>query len=97
VRDAQSEPFDFLGYTFGPMYSPKNGHRYLGAKPSKRAVIRFRENVRARLRPGNQAPWPKVKTALNRVLRGWGRLLQLRGTLANVPALARLVRVRAGP
>ena len=37
VCDARSEPFDFLGYTFGPMYSPRTGGRYHGARPSKKA------------------------------------------------------------
>lgn len=83
VRDARSEPFDFLGYTFAPLYSPKNGHRYLGATPSKKAISRFRESVRARLRPGNQAPWPKVKATLNSVLRGWAGYFTY-GTLTRI-------------
>ena len=32
VCDARCEPFDFLGYTFGPMYSPRTGGRYNGAR-----------------------------------------------------------------
>src|SRR5437870_2886037 len=31
VRNARCESFDFLGYTFGPMYSPRTGGRYNGA------------------------------------------------------------------
>ena len=38
VRDARCESFDFLGYTFGPMYSPRTGGRYNGARPSKKAI-----------------------------------------------------------
>jgi RNA-directed DNA polymerase len=31
LRNACKERFDFLGYSFGPHYFPKNGQRYLGA------------------------------------------------------------------
>ena len=34
VRDARTERFDFLGYTFGPHCYRKDGHWYLGASPS---------------------------------------------------------------
>jgi RNA-directed DNA polymerase len=33
VVNARRASFDFLGYTFGPMYSRKNGWRYLGGTP----------------------------------------------------------------
>ena len=71
VRDGRRESFDFLGYTFGPMHSPRTGGRYLGAMPSKKAVKRLKEKSRQQLRPGNQAPQEQVVASLNRVLRGW--------------------------
>ena len=36
VVNGRREAFDFLGYTFGPMRSRKNGHRYLGPGPARR-------------------------------------------------------------
>jgi RNA-directed DNA polymerase len=71
VCDGRREPFNFLGYTFGPMRSRKNGHRYLGAAPAKKAVQRIKADIRRELRPGNHAPWVEVKEALNRRLGGW--------------------------
>jgi RNA-directed DNA polymerase len=71
IRDAREEHFDFLGYTFGPERNRKDGRRYLGAKPSQKAVRRLKEKVRSLLRPGNQSPWPTVAKDLNRALRGW--------------------------
>ncbi len=71
VCNARCESFDFLGYTFGPMHSPRTGGRYNGARPSKKAMASIKERIRQRLRPGNQAPWDEVVTALNRTVRGW--------------------------
>jgi RNA-directed DNA polymerase len=42
VRDARSERFDLLGYTFGPHRDWKDGHWYPGASPSKKSVRRSR-------------------------------------------------------
>jgi RNA-directed DNA polymerase len=71
VCNARCESFDFLGYTFGPMYSPRTGGRYNGARPSKKAVASIKERIRRRLRPGNHAPWEDVARDLNRTVRGW--------------------------
>jgi RNA-directed DNA polymerase len=71
LRNGRREHFDFLGYTFGPEWHRKDGQWYLGAKPSKKAVRRLKEKVRAQLRPGNMKPLPDVVRALNRLLRGW--------------------------
>jgi RNA-directed DNA polymerase len=35
LKDARTESFDFLGYSFGPHRYRKDGHWYLGASPSK--------------------------------------------------------------
>ena len=70
VCNARCESFDFLGYTFGPMHSPRTGERYNGARPSKKALASIREKIRRRLRPGNQAPWEEVVRALNRTVAG---------------------------
>jgi len=71
IRDARREPFNFLGYTFGPMYSRRTGRRYLGAAPAAKATAKLREVVRKILHRGSVAPWTEVVRKLNRVLRGW--------------------------
>jgi RNA-directed DNA polymerase len=71
VRDARQERFDFLGYSFGPHYLPRNGRWYLGASPSKKSVQRIKDKVGEILAPGNQGSWSEVCGQLNRLLRGW--------------------------
>ena len=71
IRQARREPFDFLGYTFGPHRYRKDGHWYLGASPSKKSVARLRKKVGAWLVRGNVAPWQEVRDRLNRLLQGW--------------------------
>jgi len=71
LRDARRESFDFLGYTFGPHYYRKDGHWYLGARPSNRSLARLRQKVNEVLVPGNKGTWPEVRDRLNRILLGW--------------------------
>ena len=39
--------FDFLGYTFGRMYSARTGQARLGQRPSKKSIKRMVEKVHA--------------------------------------------------
>jgi len=71
LRNAWKERFDFLGYSFGPHYSRKDGRRYLGASPSKKSVTRLKPRISAILRRGNNEPWADVCLKLNRMLKGW--------------------------
>ena len=71
IRDARTERFEFLGYSFGPHYWWKNGQRYLGASPSKKSVQRIRAKISALLVPGNKGSWPEVRDQLNSLLSGW--------------------------
>jgi RNA-directed DNA polymerase len=71
IRDARQGCFDFLGYTFGPHRSWRNGRRYLGASPSRKSVQRVKDKVAATLVTGNKDAWPEVRDQLNRLLRGW--------------------------
>lgn len=71
IRDARQERFDFLGYSFGPERYRKDGHWYLAAQPSTKAVQAIKKRVAALLRPGNQDPWEEVVERLNWRLRGW--------------------------
>ena len=43
--------FDFLGYTFGRMYSPETGKARLGYRPSKKSIKRMVERVPRADRP----------------------------------------------
>ena len=71
LRDAWKERFDFLGYSFGPHYSPRTGQRYLGASPSQKSVARLKPRLSAILHRGNNEPWDEVRAKLNRLLKGW--------------------------
>ena len=71
IRDARQQRFDFLGYSFGPERYRKDGHWYLAAQPSPKAIKSAKESIARVLRPGNQDPWQEVVVRLNWVLRGW--------------------------
>ena len=71
IKQARKESFNFLGYTFGPHRYKKDGHWYLGASPSKKAVARIKEKVGGLLEPGNTGTWAEVRDRLNQMLRGW--------------------------
>jgi RNA-directed DNA polymerase len=71
IRQARTERFDFLGYTFGPHHFRKTGRVFIGKSPSKKSVSRLRQKVGDLLTPNNVSPWPEVRDRLNAVLRGW--------------------------
>jgi len=71
IKQARTERFDFLGYTFGPHRFKKDGHWYLGASPSKKSVARIKEKVGDHLAPSNTGTWEEVRNRLNQMLRGW--------------------------
>jgi RNA-directed DNA polymerase len=71
IRDARTERFDFLGYTFGPHFGWRTGRQHMGCSPSKKSVTRIKEKVGEHLKPGKVTPWAEVRDQLNQKLRGW--------------------------
>jgi len=71
IKQARTESFDFLGYTFGPHCFQPDGRWYLGASPSKKSVARIKQKVGDLLMPNNVEAWPEVRDRLNQILRGW--------------------------
>lgn len=71
LKDARREQFDFLGYTFGPRWSPRTGEKYIGFGPSKKSVGKITEKVSELLERGVVQPWEEVRAKLNATLRGW--------------------------
>lgn len=71
LRDARTESFAFLGYSFGPHRYRKDGHWYLGASPSKKSVQRLKTKIGDILVPSNTEAWIDVRNRLNALLRGW--------------------------
>jgi RNA-directed DNA polymerase len=71
IKQARAESFNFLGYTFGPHRYKKDGHWYLGASPSQKAVSRIKEKVGSHLVGSNTGTWAEVRDRLHQILRGW--------------------------
>lgn len=89
------ESFDFLGYTIGVCYRPRNGSRYIGTKPAKKRVLRIKQAIsdatgshRTLISDESQVEY------LNRMLRGWANYFRQGSVTAAYRALDYHVRER---
>ncbi len=72
------EEFDFLGYTFGRMYSARTGQAFIGQRPSKKSIKRMVRKIHALT--AEAMVWQETTALvdeLNRTLRGWSNYFQV--------------------
>jgi len=66
------DKFDFLGYTFGRLYSPRTGKAYLGPRPAQKKISRICEDITKLTRRVTCGRETSEQVArLNRLLAGW--------------------------
>jgi RNA-directed DNA polymerase len=66
------ERFDFLGYTFGRWFSPRDGHAYIGTRPSKKSIQRMVASISEVTDRRNAFLDAEVVVGrLNRKMTGW--------------------------
>ena len=84
--------FDFLGYTFGRMFSARTGQARIGYRPSKKSIQRAVEKVHALT--GRSDTWQETTTLVgkvNRTLRGWANYFAV-GTVSKAYRSLMLMR-----
>jgi group II intron reverse transcriptase/maturase len=89
--------FDFLGFHCRKVESWKyRGHRYLQRWPSRRAMQRVRDRVKAISAPRHRLPEPigPIVAEVNQVLRGWGAYFRVGNSARKFQDMDRYVRER---
>jgi RNA-directed DNA polymerase len=77
VCKGPEEEFDFLGYSFGRMYSARTGQARLGYRPSRKSIRRMVENIHAlTARSGTWQGTTELVGKLNRT-RGWANYFKV--------------------
>jgi group II intron reverse transcriptase/maturase len=89
--------FDFLGFECRMGASKKyQGKRYFQCWPSRRAMHRVRERIKAITAPRHRLPEPiePIVAEVNRVVRGWGAYFSVGNSTRKFRAVDRYVRER---
>lgn len=78
VCEVPEECFDFLGYTFGRLWSPRTGRPYLGVCRSRKRIKQICAKVTETTdRRSTSRPVAEVVADLNRMISGWANYFSL--------------------